>query len=180
MTDPDTDLIPDLMAGNERALRTLMDRRMGSVHRLAYRLLGDEFDAEDVCQDTFLKFWRTAPTWRTGEARILTWLCRVATNGCYDRLRKSRPDLPGDMSEQADSRDGVVTRLVHAERWDALQAAMMTLPERQRAALSLCYDEALSQRDAAQVMIISEKAYEALLVRGRKALKILMEDRAHV
>lgn len=177
--DPDHDLISGLRAGNEPALRALMDRRMATVHRLAYRLLGDQFEAEDICQETFLKFWRAAPDWRTGEARILTWLCRVATNACYDRLRKSRPDLPGDMSDQADSRDGADQTLVARQRWDALQTAMMALPDRQRAALSLCYDEALSQRDAAQVMAISEKAYEALLGRGRKTLKALMQESEH-
>ncbi|MGJ8558784.1 MAG: sigma-70 family RNA polymerase sigma factor [Litorimonas sp.] len=177
--DPDHDLIPGLRAGNELALRTLMERRMKTVHRLAYRLLGDEFDAEDICQDTFLKFWRTAPDWRTGEARVLTWLCRVATNACYDRLRKSRPDLPGDMSEQVDRRDGADTTLVARQRWDALQAAMMDLPDRQRAALSLRYDDALSQREAAEVMGTSEKAYEALLVRARKTLKTLMQESEH-
>lgn len=177
--DPDHDLIPGLRAGNEPALRLLMDRRMNTVHRLAYRLLGDEFEAEDVCQDTFLKFWRAAPDWRDGEARILTWLCRVATNACYDRLRKSCPDLPGDMSEEADGRDGADTNLVARQRWDALQAAMMGLPDRQRAALSLRYDDALSQRDAAEIMGTSEKAYEALLVRGRKTLKVLMQESEH-
>ncbi|GHA96070.1 RNA polymerase sigma factor [Algimonas arctica] len=179
MTDPDHDLILGLRAGNEPALRALMDRRMRTVHRLAYRLLGDEFEAEDICQDTFLKFWRAAPEWREGEARILTWLCRVATNACYDRLRKSRPDLPGDMSEEPDRRDGADTTLVARQRWDALQAAMMNLPERQRAALSLRYDDALSQREAADIMGTSEKAYEALLVRGRKTLKAWMQESEH-
>jgi RNA polymerase sigma-70 factor (ECF subfamily) len=72
MSDPDHDLIPGLRAGDNAALRTLMDRRLRTVHRLAYRLLGDEFEAEDICQDTFLKFWRAAPEWRTGDARVLT------------------------------------------------------------------------------------------------------------
>lgn len=179
MTDPDHDLIPGLRAGSEPALRTLMDRRMKTVHRLSYRLLGDEFEAEDICQDTFLKFWRAAPDWREGDARILTWLCRVATNACYDRLRKKRPDLPGDMSDQADRRDSADNSLVARERWDALQAAMMELPERQRAALSLRYDDALPQRDAAKIMGTTEKAYEALLVRGRKTLKALMQESEH-
>lgn len=176
MRDPDTDLIPGLRAGDEMALRQLIDRRMPSVHRLAYRLLGDTHEAEDVCQDTFLKFWRAAPDWRDGEARILTWLCRVATNGCYDRLRKSRPDLPGQMDDQADDRDGAETQIVARERWGALQTAMMSLPDRQRAALSLCYDEALPQREAAAIMGIGEKAYEGLLVRARKALRALMQE----
>ena len=51
--DPDQDLISGLQAGEESALRTLMTRRMDTLHRLAYRLLGDTFEAEDVCQETY-------------------------------------------------------------------------------------------------------------------------------
>lgn len=180
MSDPDNDLISGLRAGNESALRALIDRRSASLHRVAYRLLGDTYDAEDVCQETFLKFWRAAPDWRDGDARILTWLCRVATNDCYDRLRKKRPDLPGEMADYPDGRTGAEAALVNRERWDGLQTAMMSLPDRQRAALTLRYDEDMSQRHAAEIMGIGQKAYEALLVRGRKGLKALMQETEHV
>lgn len=180
MSDPDNDLIPDLRAGNEAALRALIDRRTASLHRVAYRLLGDAHDAEDVCQETFLKFWRAAPDWRDGDARILTWLCRVATHDCYDRLRKKRPDLPGEMADHPDGRTGAEAALVNRERWDSLQTAMMSLPDRQRAALTLRYDEDMPQRDAAEIMGIGQKAYEALLVRGRKGLRAMMQENEHV
>ncbi|MEM7727822.1 MAG: sigma-70 family RNA polymerase sigma factor [Pseudomonadota bacterium] len=178
-SDPDADLLPGLMAGEERALRGLMDRRLPTVHRLAYRLLGDQAEAEDVCQDTFLKFWQAAPGWRAGEARILTWLCRVATNGCYDRLRKRRPDLPGEMAEHPDTRPGADSVMAESQRWDAVQAAMMGLPERQRAAMALRYDKALTQREAAAALGIGEKAYEGLLSRGRAALRALLKESEH-
>ncbi len=153
---------------------------MPTIHRLAYRLLGDAFEAEDVCQETFVKFWQAASGWRSGEAKVLTWLCRVATHDCYDRLRRKRPDLPGDLSDRADDRMGAETGMARSQRWDALQAAMMRLPERQRAALSFCYDHALSQREAAKAMNIGEKAYESLLVRGRRTLKTMMQEDDHV
>ena len=153
-----------------------MERRLATVHRLAFRLLGDRFEAEDVAQDAFLKLWSHVPDWQAGRARLSTWLCRVATNACYDRLRKKRPSLPGDALEPMDERPGALVVLERRERWDALQAAMMDLPERQRLALSLCYDEAMPQREAAAVMEMTEKAYESLLVRARKALKAKVSD----
>ena len=155
-----------------------MERRLASVHRLAYRLLGDEFEAEDVAQEAFMKLWSHAPDWQPGRARLSTWLCRVATNACYDRLRKRRPSLPGEGLDPADERPGQLVVLERTERWDALQAAMMELEPRQRLAMSLCYDEALPQREAAAVMEMTEKAYESLLVRARKALKARVS--AHV
>lgn len=149
----------------------LMERRLASVHRLAFRLLGDAHEAEDVAQEAFLKLWAHAPDWQPGRARLSTWLHRVASNACYDRLRKRKPDLPGEALDPEDDRPGAHATLERAQRWDALQAAMMQLDPRQRTALSLCYDEALPQREAAAVMEISEKAYESLLVRARRALK---------
>lgn len=178
--DPDQDLIPGLKAGDETALRALMTRRMTTLHRLAFRLLGDRFEAEDVCQDTFLKFWRAAPDWRENEARILTWLCRVATNACYDRLRKHRPDLPGTLPERADEQSSAEATLSRKQDWDAVQAAMMSLPERQRAALALRYDQDMPQKEAAAILGVSEKAYEALLMRGRKGLKETLKESDHV
>lgn len=178
--DPDHDLVPGLRAGDVQAFRLLMDRRLPSVHRLAYRILGDASEAEDVAQETFLKFWSHAPDWKDGKARILTWLCRVATNACYDKLRRKRAVLVGDGLDPVDDRDNSETLMIARQRWDDLQAAMMQLPERQRAALSLCYEDGVSQRDGAAVMEISEKAYEGLLVRGRRALKTLMMETEHV
>ncbi len=176
VTDPDVDLLPALCRGESAALRRLMDRRLSTVHRLAYRLLGDEFEAEDVAQEAFLKLWKAAPEWEEGKAKLLTWLCRVATNACYDRLRKKRPDLPGETLDPTDERPSALSVIETRQRWDALQTAMMALPDKQRTALSLCYDQALPQREAATLMEMSEKAYESLLVRARKALKETVSD----
>ncbi len=176
VTDPDSDLLPALRRGDQRTFKTLMQRRLETVHRLAYRLLGDEFEAEDVAQEAFLKLWKAAPDWQEGKAKLSTWLCRVATNACYDRLRKKRPSLPGEMLEPTDERPGALSLIETRQRWDALQTAMMSMPDKQRTALSLCYDQALPQREAALIMEMSEKAYESLLVRARKALKEKVSD----
>lgn len=157
-----------------------MDRRLTTVHRLAYRLLGDTHEAEDVAQETFLKFWSQASAWKSDKARILTWLCRVASNDCYDRIRRHKPQLGRDDLDPVDDRAGSEAFLMKQEQRDALQRAMMSLPDRQRTALALRYDEDMPQRDAAAVMDISEKAYEGLLVRGRRGLKSLMMEGDHV
>ena len=178
--DPDADLLPGLSRGEPDALAALMDRRLDALHRLCFRLLGDAGEAEDVCQESFLKLWRAAPDWQPGRARLMTWLCRVATNACYDRLRKHRPSLHGDTLDPVDGRLDAEMRLIRDQRWDRLQDAMMRLGERERTALSLCYDEALPQRDAAAVMEITVGAYESLLVRARKSLRALLDvERTH-
>ncbi|MGB6319839.1 MAG: sigma factor-like helix-turn-helix DNA-binding protein, partial [Litorimonas sp.] len=106
-------------------------------------------------------------------------LCRVATNACYDRLRKRKPELPGEMADHADGRVSADAALAERQRWDAVQAAMMTLPQPQRAAMALRYDQALPQREAAAVLGVGEKAYEALLVRARKTLRAALKESEH-
>jgi RNA polymerase sigma factor (sigma-70 family) len=76
--------------GEARAARLLTDRLLPGVWRTARRLLGDEAEAEDVAQEAMLRLWRIAPEWRAGEARVSTWLYRVAVNLCTDRLRRRR------------------------------------------------------------------------------------------
>ena len=180
VTDPDVGLVRRLAAGDERALRMLMDCRLPALHRLCFRLLGDAHEAEDVCQETFLKLWSAAADWQAGRAKVMTWLCRVASNACYDRLRKKRPDLPGEMAEFGDGRIAADAAMIRDERWDALQTAMMAMGERDRTALSLCYDQALPQKEAAAVMDITVGAYESLLVRARKDLRERMKETDHV
>lgn len=169
--DPDADLIPGLQAGDERALAALMDRRMGVVHGLATRLLGDAVMAEDVAQTVFLKTWQMAPRWTPGQARLLTWMSRVATHACLDILKKKGPIYSDAVPDIADARDGAVSHLVQSDRKDSVKAAIDVLPDNQRAALVLSYYQGLSQKEACAILDVSEKAYESLLSRARKTLR---------
>ena len=76
--------------GDQSAARDLAARRLPAVFALARRMLRDDAEAEDVAQEAMLRLWKIAPDWRPGEARVGTWLHRVALNLCYDRLRRDR------------------------------------------------------------------------------------------
>src|SRR5262245_39013877 len=89
-SDPDEALLSRIADGDAAAVRALVARKLPRVLGLAQRMLNDPGEAEDVAQETFLRAWRQAPKWRTGEARFDTWLHRVALNLCYDRLRRRR------------------------------------------------------------------------------------------
>jgi RNA polymerase sigma-70 factor (ECF subfamily) len=170
-TDPDTDLLPGLMAGQEQALSKLMNRHLKTVTAIGYYMLGDAALAEDVAQSTFLKLWQKAPTWKTGQATLLTWMRRVATNDCLDRLRKKKPIYSDDVPEQIDGQaDGLAT-LEQAETAKHVRLALSKLPEMQKAAMTLSYYQGVSQKEGAAILGYNEKAYESLLSRGRKNLK---------
>lgn len=169
--DPDADLIPRLAAGDETALSELMTRRLKSIHGLAARLLGDAVMAEDVAQTVFLKTWTHAPKWQPGKARLLTWMCRVATNQCLDILKRKGPVYSDKVPDISDIRLSAVDKLTADDDAAIVSAAMGLLPAAQRAAITLCYFDELSQKEAATILDVSVKAYESLLSRGRKNLK---------
>ena len=169
--DPDADLIPRLKAGDETALAMLMTRRLATIHGLAARMLGDGVMAEDVAQTVFLKTWTQAPNWEPGKAKLLTWMCRVATNQCLDILKRKGPIYSDDVPDVEDARANAVDMMSAQDDAGQIKIAMATLPASQRAAISLCYFDELSQKEAATILNISVKAYESLLSRGRKNLR---------
>src|ERR1051325_10537345 len=134
----DHDLMARAAKGDERAFRTLAERHAGSALRLARRILGNEAAAEDIVQDAFLRVWINAPRWRP-EAAFRTWLYRIVVNLCLNARRRA-PDLPLEAAEHiADPGSGADEQLGLRERDRRLAAAIVELPERQRAAVVLTY-----------------------------------------
>lgn len=170
-TDPDIDLLPGLRLGQEQALARLMDRHLKTINAIGFYMLGDADLAEDVAQATFLKLWQKAPTWTTGQATLLTWMRRVATNDCLDRLRKKRPIYSDNLPEQVDEGPTPLAALETGDLAKLVKQALRTLPDTQRAAITLSYYQGVSQKEGAAILGIGEKAYESLLSRAKKTLK---------
>ncbi len=166
---PDDELIRLHAAGDPSAARALTMRHAPRVLSLARRMLGDAAEAEDVAQEAMLRLWRIAPDWRPGEAGIATWLYRVATNLCLDRLRRRRTD--GEASHEIpDASPSAMERLARDDRAAALHAALADLPDRQSAAIVLRHLEERGNPEVAAILGVSVEAVESLLARGRRAL----------
>ena len=163
--------------GDPGAARALTLRLTPRVLGFAARMLSDRTEAEDVAQEAMLRLWRMAPGWQQGEARVATWLYRVASNLCLDRLRRSRPRGLGDVAEPEDTTPGVISRMIEADRVLALDAALAALPDRQRQAVVLRHIEGLSNPEIAAVMDIGVEAVESLVARGKKGLAALLSGR---
>ena len=176
--DADAALLARYAAGDGAAARLLADRHLPRVLSFARRMLGDAAEAEDVAQEAMLRLWRIAPRWRAGEARISTWLYRVTSNLCIDRLRRRRPGpaMP-EMPEMADPAPGALAALMAADRAAALEAALAHLPERQRQAVVLRHIEGLGNAEIAEVMDSGIEAVESLIARGRRALAAMLAPR---
>lgn len=162
--------------GDARAIGALVTGKLPRVLALARRMLGDAGEAEDVAQETFVKAWRQAPLWRPGEAKFDTWLHRVALNLCHDRLRKRRESPAAEPAERIDPGPAPDRDLIARDTGRRVEAALATLPPRQREAIVLCHYQELGNIDAAGVMAISVEALESLLSRARRALRLILAD----
>lgn len=174
-SDPEAALLARYAAGDEAAARLLSAALLPRVYGHAVRVLGDRAEAEDVAQDAMMRLWRVAPEWRTGEAKVSTWLYRVVANLCTDRLRARRTTGMEDVPEPVDPALSAEGRLQEAARQDALQAALATLPERQRQAVVLRHIEGLANPEIATILDVGVEAVESLTARGKRALKAALE-----
>ena len=160
-----------IAAGDERAFASIVDETSGRLLRFARSMLGSAEEAEDAVQETFLRLYERAAEWRP-DARIGTWLHRVCYNNCIDRLRRRRPQAdPAVLAGIEDERPLAEAGMVAAEAAAGVRAAIASLPERQRSALLLFHFQELTQREAADVMAVSEDAFESLLSRARRQLR---------
>ncbi|CAG9258394.1 RNA polymerase sigma factor [Paraburkholderia unamae] len=173
--DPDADLVARVGSRDPLAVRALVASKLPRLLALATRMLGDRSEAEDVAQEAFVRIWKQAPLWRTGEAKFDTWLHRVALNLCYDRLRGRREETGDDLRAVAepipDSAAAPEQQLEARARDQRVRAALAALPVRQREALVLTYYQELSNLEAAGLMGISVDALESLLARARRTLR---------
>ena len=170
----DAELLMRFSKGDCAAAKALTSRLAPVVFAQAFRMLGDRTEAEDVTQESLLRLWKIAPDWDANRAKITTWLYRVTSNLCIDRLRKSNRNSGDEVPELADDTPGVDCKLQTTARAQALQHALQTLPGRQRQAMILRHIEDLSNPEISDIMEVSVEAVESLVSRGKRALAITL------
>lgn len=168
----DDELVALVAKGDEAACRLLVDRHLSRVIAVARRMLGNQADAEEVAQEVFLRVWTHAERWEPGRAKFSTWLHRVATNLCLDRLRRRTMDDIDSIPEPVSEEPGPEDLLEQGDLAKRVDAALQALPDRQRAAVTLTHYQGLSNIEAAAVLDVSVEAVESLLGRARRALRI--------
>jgi RNA polymerase sigma-70 factor (ECF subfamily) len=166
----DGTLMRRVAAGDARALEIISDRHTPMLFAVAWRMLGDAAEAEDVVQEAITRVWVKAASWTPVGGGLGGWLRRIATNLCIDRQRKRAFNSDAELPERADDSPSADMLIDEARRQAAVTTAMQALPDRQRAAIVLTYYEGVSNAEAAAVLGIGVKALESLLVRARQGL----------
>jgi RNA polymerase sigma-70 factor (ECF subfamily) len=171
-----------LVSGHDGALNDLMDRHAAAVFRFLCRMLGNEDDANDLAQDTFVRVYRARASYRP-EQKFSTWLFTIAANLARNQFRwRSRHpnvslDAESETTEQAlgdTLQSGTANphqAVLAAERAEAVRAAVQDLPNDMREAIVLCEWEEMAVAEAAAVLQSTPKAVESRLYRARQLLR---------
>ena len=145
MTWTDEDLVSRSRGGDVESFNQLILRWERPIYAFAYRVIGREEDARDVCQETFLRAFRSLPGFR-GQAKFSSWLYQIAMNLCRDWMRRQRRAPTVQMAEGADPAElaaegGAVESIedlvARRELSAVVEEAMALLPEEQRTAIVL-------------------------------------------
>ena len=170
----DADLISAHAAGDPYAFSELVKRHRDRMWAVALRTLRDPEEAADALQEAFISAFRAASSFRA-ESQVTTWLHRIVVNACLDRMRRrqTRPTVP---LPEAGPGEPVAPRDAMSDRETSLmvQAALMELPEEQRAPIVLVDVEGYSVAETAQMLGIAEGTVKSRCARGRaKLAKVL-------
>ena len=144
--------------GDESALATLYERWAGRVHDVAYWILQDQDEAEDVVEETFWQVWRTANGYDWRRASAWTWLAVIARSRALDRLRAGRRTIGQGARAARDAAGFPSAKLSddphvaqeRAELHTVLVNALDVLPGEQRQVLELAFFEGLSHAEVAK------------------------------
>jgi RNA polymerase sigma-70 factor (ECF subfamily) len=169
-------LVPALRRGDEGAYRELIERYKGMVYGIALRIIGDQTEADDIAQETFVRVYERVGGFR-GRSKLSTWIYRIALNLSLERRRNIRraaevswEALAARESAPADPAPTPEEAAARASEAEAVRAAIDRLPERYRVPLVLCYMEELSLAQAAEIVGITEGGMKTRLHRARRML----------
>jgi RNA polymerase sigma factor (sigma-70 family) len=167
----DDALMARVLRRDAAAFRVVVDGHARTLHRIAYRMIGDATEAEDLAQEALTRLWQHAGRWQSGGSGIGAWLTRVTMNLCLDRLRRRRFASDEAVPERADEAPLASEVMAAEQQRQRVVAAIAALPDNQRAAIVLTYYEDQPNAVAAENLDMNIKAFESLLLRARGALK---------
>jgi RNA polymerase sigma-70 factor (ECF subfamily) len=177
----DAELLVYVLNGNHSAYAELVRRHNRGAYVVAYRFVGEREEAQDIVQTAFLKLWKRPGMWNPEmDSLFTTWFYRVVVNLCLDWCKKRKPLLSPQLTEVCIIEQATEISqedcLLLTEQQVQLEAQMMALPVRQRTAINLCYATGMSNKQAAEVMGISLRAFQSLVMRAKSSIRKNLEN----
>ena len=174
MADADADLVLQSQNGDPAAFEELVRNHQHMVHSLTYRMTGSLADAEDLAQETFIRAYEQIGAFR-GASKFSTWLYRIAVNTCLNwrQSEARRFQLHAHAAEEISARHAGGENFP-ADQANEVQAALLKLPAKQRAAIVLTIYDGLNHAEAAEVLHCSETTVSWRVFAAKRKLKRLL------
>jgi RNA polymerase sigma-70 factor, ECF subfamily len=173
--------IKQVIKGDQDAFADIVEIYSNSIFQLGYRMLGNRHEAEDIAQEAFIRAYVNIKTFNQ-DLKFSTWLFRIATNLCIDRIRKKKPDYYLDA--EVSGTDGLTmysqlssnsplpeNELESLELQESVQKEILKLPEKYRSVIVLKYMEELSLNEISEILDMPLGTVKTRIHRGREALR---------
>ncbi len=182
----ESELVTELQAGSETAFDWLVNHYHAPVYNLILGMLGDTADAADASQEVFLKAFKGIRSFRQGSS-LKTWIYRIAIREALNHRRWFKRHLQKNISIDAEPAEGCAPidiedlsatpfdQLAAHEIQSAVQSALVQVPDVFRSAVILRDLEGLSYEEVAEVLECSVGTVKSRILRGRRALKDILE-----
>lgn len=170
MNGEDAALVGQCLAGDDGAYRPLVEKYHAPLFRVARRMLGNDLDARDSTQTTFVKAFAHLSTF-DGRQRFFSWIYRILLNECLTTLR-ARPESTGEPRLSGD--DEPFARRQGAEIRQHVRAAIECLPRDEREVIVLRHFGGLSYREIGQAIDVPETIVKSRLFSARQRLAALL------
>ena len=154
----------------EEDLKVTINTYADVLYRICFMMLRNSYDAEDVVQNTFLKYYQSKGKFDTDEHKK-AWLIKVAVNECKDqiRFRKRHPTISMDEYSEIAKSDNA------SDNKDILEA-LMKLPHKQRIVMTLYYAEEYKVKEIAEILHTNESVIKKRLQKGRNILRKIYRE----
>jgi RNA polymerase sigma-70 factor, ECF subfamily len=183
MASSDEELVARSRGGDLDSFNQLVLRWERPIYALAYRVIGREEDARDVCQETFLRAFRALAGFK-GQAKFSSWIYRITLNLCRDWIRRERRqpvaqapegiDLV-ELASEATPAETIEELVARREMGQAVARAMATLPEEQRTAIILKEYHGLTFQEIADLLDCPLSTVKTRLYQGLSVLRRQLE-----
>jgi len=177
----DLDYINKIVDGDTSAFAILVDRYKDLVFTLAYKMLKNREEAEEIAQDTFIKIFKSVGKFK-GDSKFSTWVYKVTYNTCLDYLKKKKRGINITYIEDFDLQqlktlDKISNAIDEKEKNQLIHDCLNVLPSEEAFLLTLFYFEQQSTEEIAKIMDTNANNIKIKLYRTRKKMALLLRQK---
>jgi RNA polymerase sigma-70 factor (ECF subfamily) len=176
--DREFELVRSILDGEHHKYAELIERYQRLVVHIVYRMVGSNIDREEICQEVFIKVFHNLESFNFN-AKLSTWIAKIAHNHCINYLRKQKLELIEDVSQMENENDNGFSGAsfspeIASEQKDLakiIRQEIEKLPQKYRTIITLYHLDEFSYKEIGRVLDLPEGTIKSYLFRARRMLK---------